>query len=107
MDIADVLSPAIDLAGNGHPVLERVCLQIEAVAGLFTEHWPRSAALWMPEGRAPQSGGLIRNPERAAVLRGMLTAADAVRPAEAATTGLTPSDVEPDARRARIEAARS
>lgn len=76
MDIADVLSPAIDLAGNGHPVLERVCLQIEAVAGLFTEHWPSSAALWMPEGRAPQPGGLIRNPERAAVLRGMLTAAD-------------------------------
>ncbi|MGO2527658.1 MAG: gamma-glutamyltransferase, partial [Brevibacterium aurantiacum] len=49
-ELADVLDFAIDYAENGHPVLGRVVGTIERVQELFTEHWPTSAAQWMPEG---------------------------------------------------------
>src|SRR5699024_819201 len=31
------------------------------VAGMFAEHWPTSAALWLRGGRAPRAGTLLRN----------------------------------------------
>jgi gamma-glutamyltranspeptidase / glutathione hydrolase len=89
-ELGDVLSYAIGYAEDGHPVLRRVCRSIAAVAGLFTEHWPTSAALWMPGGRVPEPGELIRNPAYARVLRELVSAGDA---------GAT--------REERIEAARS
>lgn len=75
-ELADVLDFAIGYAENGHPVLARTCAQIAAVADLFTEHWPSSAALWMPNGRAPEPGELIRNPDYAQVLRELIAAGD-------------------------------
>ncbi|WP_158862905.1 gamma-glutamyltransferase family protein [Leifsonia sp. AG29] len=89
-ELGDVLAFAIGYAEDGHPVLERVCRTIAAVADLFLEHWPSSAELWMPGGRVPEPGELIRNPAYAAVLRELVAAGDG-----AAT------------REARIEAARS
>ncbi|MDN5821698.1 MAG: gamma-glutamyltransferase family protein, partial [Brachybacterium sp.] len=77
-ELADVLAYAIDCAENGHPVLARVAAQIETVAQTFTEHWPSSAALWMPDGTPPQPGQLLRNPEYAAVLRDLVTAGDGI-----------------------------
>lgn len=73
-ELEDVLAYAIDCAEQGHPVLARVSAQIETVAQTFTEHWPSSAALWMPDGAAPEPGQLIRNPEYAAVLRDLVAA---------------------------------
>ena len=59
------------------------------VAGLFRDHWPTSAALWMPEGRPPVAGEVVRLPAYAATLRRLVeSGADA-----------------PD-RRSRIDAAR-
>lgn len=75
-ELGEVLAYAIDCAETGHPVLARVSAQIETVSQTFTEHWPSSAALWMPEGRAPAPGQLIRNPEYAAVLRDLVAAGD-------------------------------
>lgn len=73
-ELADVLAFAIGYAEDGHPVLERVCATIRTVADLFAEHWPSSAAHWMPDGRIPEPGELIRNPAYAQVLRGLLAA---------------------------------
>ncbi|MCQ1996423.1 gamma-glutamyltransferase family protein [Arthrobacter sp. zg-Y1171] len=67
-ELADVLAFAVDYARSGHPVLGRVGATIESVAELFTEHWPTSAAQWMPEGRVPREGDLIRNEAYAKVL---------------------------------------
>ncbi len=50
--LREVLSYAIGYARNGYPVLERVTATIDTVAELFTEHWPTSARLWRPGGRA-------------------------------------------------------
>lgn len=73
-ELAEVLEFAIDLAEHGAPVLERVAATIRSVQDLFTQHWPTSAALWMPGGKVPVPGSLMRNPEYAGVLRGLIAA---------------------------------
>lgn len=45
-----------------------MCATIATVQELFTEHWPSSAAQWMPQGRVPVAGEIVRNPEYAEVL---------------------------------------
>ncbi len=67
-ELGDVLAFAIGYARNGHPIVGRVGATISSVAELFTEHWPTSAALWMPEGRAPAAGDMVKNEAYASVL---------------------------------------
>ena len=69
-----VLAFAIGYARDGHPVLGRVGTTIAAVAELFQEHWPSSAELWMPGGRIPAEGELIRNPAYARTLERLIEA---------------------------------
>ncbi|MGP5387660.1 gamma-glutamyltransferase family protein [Brachybacterium tyrofermentans] len=110
-ELEDVLAYAIDCAENGHPVLASVSAQIATVSQTFTEHWPSSAALWMPEGKPPTPGQLIRNPEYAAVLRDLVAAgADIAAGADFAADGPGGSgmpDGPPGGRGARIAAARA
>nr|WP_218885855.1 gamma-glutamyltransferase [Kineococcus aurantiacus] len=73
-ELADVLEPAIGYARDGHPVVGRVGTTIASVAGLFREHWPSSAALWMPDGRVPAAGDVITNPAWARTLQRLLDA---------------------------------
>ncbi|MFC8600576.1 gamma-glutamyltransferase family protein [Isoptericola sp. NPDC057191] len=72
--VADVLAPALGYARDGHPVLAAVCRTIDGVSELFRDHWPTSAARWLPDGRAPRPGELVTNPELAAVLEQVTTA---------------------------------
>ena len=73
-ELGDVLAFATGYARNGHPAVGRVGATIQAVAELFSEHWPTSAAQWMPEGRAPREGEVIRNEAYAAVLDRLVAA---------------------------------
>ena len=50
MRLADVLTPAIFYAQNGHPLVERANATIATVERLFREHWPTSAAVYLPNG---------------------------------------------------------
>ena len=59
MSLADVLTPAIAYARNGYPLVERACAMIATVARLFSEHWPTSAAVYLPRGRVPAPGLLF------------------------------------------------
>ena len=61
MRLADVLAPAISYASNGHPLVERACATIEMVENLFREHWPTSAAVYLPGGNVPKPGTLFTN----------------------------------------------
>ena len=72
--LEEVLEPAIGYLERGFPILPRVATTIEAVAGLFREHWPESAALWLGSG-LPAAGSLFRNPELASVYRRIAGAA--------------------------------
>ncbi|WP_404321378.1 gamma-glutamyltransferase family protein [Arthrobacter luteolus] len=73
-ELADVLAYAEGYARDGHPVLAQVGRTVGQVAELFREHWPTSAALWMPEGRPPAEGELVTNPAYAAVLQRLAAA---------------------------------
>ncbi|HEY6023455.1 MAG TPA: gamma-glutamyltransferase family protein [Pseudolabrys sp.] len=61
MRVADVLTPAISYARNGHPLVERACATIAMVAQLFRDHWPTSAAVYLPNGKVPEPGTLFTN----------------------------------------------
>ncbi|WP_258370135.1 MULTISPECIES: gamma-glutamyltransferase family protein [unclassified Curtobacterium] len=75
-DLADVLAYAIGYARDGHPVAARVADTIGRVADLFTEHWPSSAERWMPEGRIPVAGEVVRNTAYADVLARLVAAGE-------------------------------
>ena len=60
--VRDVLEPAIGYARNGHPLVPRIADTIAGVADLFREHWPTSAAVWLPSGEVPKPHQLFRMP---------------------------------------------
>jgi gamma-glutamyltranspeptidase/glutathione hydrolase len=66
-ELEDVLAPAIYYAQNGHPLVPRIANTIASMRELFETHWPSSAELYLPNGIAPQSGRLFRNPQVAAL----------------------------------------
>jgi gamma-glutamyltranspeptidase/glutathione hydrolase len=61
--IADVLGPAIGYARNGYPLVERISATIDTVKDLFREHWPTSAAVYLPGGNVPRPGTMFSNPK--------------------------------------------
>lgn len=74
-DVADVLAYAIGYARDGHPVLPATCRTIAVVADLFRTYWPTSAAQWLPGGRVPRPGELVRNEAYARTLERLAAAA--------------------------------
>src|ERR1700682_6421573 len=60
MRLSDVLAPAIGYARAGHPLLERASATIATVATLFRDHWPTSAAIYLPGGKVPATGAMFR-----------------------------------------------
>ncbi|MFF9804450.1 gamma-glutamyltransferase family protein [Streptomyces coeruleorubidus] len=87
--LADVLKYAIGYAEHGHAPVERVGETAETVRELFETEWTSSAEVYLPGGKAPRPGELLRNPALAATWERLL--------AETAGAG---------DREARIEAAR-
>jgi gamma-glutamyltranspeptidase/glutathione hydrolase len=61
MSLAEVLTPAIGYASNGHPLVERANATIKIVENLFRDHWPTSAAVYLPNGQVPPTGTLFTN----------------------------------------------
>jgi gamma-glutamyltranspeptidase/glutathione hydrolase len=63
-----VVAPAIRLAGEGFVVTERLERALARAAGLLNR-FPETAAVWLPGGRPPAAGSVMRLPELAATLR--------------------------------------
>src|SRR5262249_13414737 len=61
MRLGDVLAPAISYANNGHPLVERASATIATVAGLFRQHWPTSAEVYLPGNEVPGTSTLFTN----------------------------------------------
>jgi gamma-glutamyltranspeptidase / glutathione hydrolase len=61
MTLTEVLGPTIGYAKNGHPLVERANATIALVQNLFREHWPTSAAVYLPRGSVPETGTLFTN----------------------------------------------
>ena len=59
--LADVLAPAIGYAAHGYPLVERANATIATVKALFADHWPTSAAVYLPHGEVPPTGTMFTN----------------------------------------------
>jgi gamma-glutamyltranspeptidase/glutathione hydrolase len=78
MRLADVLTPAIGYAAHGHPLVERANATIKTVEQLFRQHWPTSAAVYLPGGDVPATGTLFTNPTLAETYTRLLREAESV-----------------------------
>jgi gamma-glutamyltranspeptidase/glutathione hydrolase len=78
--LRDVLDAAIGYAEHGHPVLARVSQTIASSEQLFRKHWTTSAEQWLPGGRVPEAGELVRNPALAETYKRLVQAAEAAGP---------------------------
>ena len=76
MKLADVLTPAISYAQNGHPLVERANATIRTVEKLFRDHWPTSAAIYLPDGKPAETGKLFTNTTLAATYTRVLKEAE-------------------------------
>jgi gamma-glutamyltranspeptidase/glutathione hydrolase len=76
MKLADVLTPAIGYAERGHPLVERANATITTVEKLFREHWPTSAAVYLPGGKVAETGALFTNKALAATYARVLKEAE-------------------------------
>jgi gamma-glutamyltranspeptidase/glutathione hydrolase len=76
--LRDVMDYAIGYAARGYPVLPAISWGIASVAELFRDHWPSSAAVYLPGGAVPTPGSLFANPALAATYQRILDEAEAV-----------------------------
>lgn len=76
MRLADVLAPAIGYAERGHPLVERANATIATVQDLFRQHWPTSAAVYLPGNKVPETGSLFCNKTLAATYTRVLKEAE-------------------------------
>ena len=79
MGFSQVLQPAIELAENGFPVYAGLHDHLAASVEKYTELYPTTGEVYMPGGRVPGTGEVLRNPDFAGVLRMMCTAEESAR----------------------------
>src|ERR1700759_1838500 len=77
MRLRDVMGYAIGYASAGYPLLPAISWGIASVAGLFSEHWPSSAEVYLPGGQVPAPGSRFANPALAATYQRILDEAEA------------------------------
>jgi len=78
--LREVLSPAIGYAADGCPLVDRVLETIATMRQHFLEHWPSSAATWLPGGTVPAAGARFRRPALAATWQRLLAEAESAGP---------------------------
>ncbi|KRD44059.1 gamma-glutamyltransferase [Cellulomonas sp. Root930] len=82
LPLADVLAPAIGYARDGYPLVRAATRTIATVADMFTEHWPTSAAVYLPDGQVPAAGARFSNPALADTFERLLAAGGTTREAQ-------------------------
>ncbi|GAA3835609.1 gamma-glutamyltransferase [Streptomyces chiangmaiensis] len=70
--LSDVLKYAVGYAEHGHAPVERVGETVESVRRLFETEWTSSAEVYLPGGKAPVPGELLRNPALATTWKRLL-----------------------------------
>jgi gamma-glutamyltranspeptidase / glutathione hydrolase len=75
--LRDVMDYAIGYAARGCPVVPAISWGIASVAGLFRDHWPSSAEVYLPGGSVPAPGSLFANPALAGTYQRILDEAEA------------------------------
>jgi gamma-glutamyltranspeptidase/glutathione hydrolase len=75
--LREVMGYAIGYAARGYPLVPAISWGIASVAGLFRDHWPSSAEVYLPGGSVPAPGSLFANPALAATYQRILEQAEA------------------------------
>jgi gamma-glutamyltranspeptidase/glutathione hydrolase len=75
--LRDVMDYAIGYAAHGYPMLPATSWGIASVAGLFRDHWPSSAEIYLPGGAVPPPGSRFANPALAGTYQRLLDEAEA------------------------------
>src|SRR2546422_5867520 len=71
LSLAEVLAPSIELC-DGFPVYPRLAAAIERLEDRIRE-WPTSAAVFLPNGRPPRVGEILRQRELGALFRRLVS----------------------------------
>ena len=69
LTLKDVLEPVIVYAASGFPVYPSLRTAIAKLAQRFREEWPSSAAIYLPDGKVPAVGSVLKNPDWAATIK--------------------------------------
>lgn len=69
LTLRDVLEPAIEIAEEGFPVYKRLADSLRESAGKFLEHWPSTAEVFLPGGKVPLVGQILKQPVLARTLK--------------------------------------
>jgi gamma-glutamyltranspeptidase/glutathione hydrolase len=69
LSLKDVLGPAIDLAESGYAVYPALRRILATLARRFLDRWPSTGAVYLPTGKPPAVGELLKNPDLAATLK--------------------------------------
>lgn len=69
LGLAETLGPAVELAEAGFPVYPGLSGAIAASADRFRDWWPSSARQFLPNGRVPLAGEVLRQPAWAATFK--------------------------------------
>jgi gamma-glutamyltranspeptidase / glutathione hydrolase len=72
MTFAQVLQPAIDLAENGFPLSERGASYIAGSKKILK--YPTTVKIYLPNGRPPKAGEILKNPDLARTLKKLVEA---------------------------------
>src|SRR5258708_20570824 len=72
--LADVLGPSVELAEHGYPMYSALRNSVARVAERYQREWPTSAAIYLPNGKLPDEGDLLRNPDWARTMKGAIDA---------------------------------
>jgi gamma-glutamyltranspeptidase/glutathione hydrolase len=74
MTLREVIAPAIRLAGEGFPVYAELHENVTRHAKRFLSEWPTTARIYLPRGRIPRVGEVLRQNELAKTLRNLAEA---------------------------------
>jgi gamma-glutamyltranspeptidase/glutathione hydrolase len=74
MTLSQVTEPALRLAEDGFPVYHRLQRNIRQHAERYSKEWPTTARIFLPAGRVPNVGEVLRQSDLANTLRGLVNA---------------------------------
>lgn len=76
---SEILAPTIDLAENGFALYKGLWDTLTGSRRKFTELYPTTGEVYLPNGTAPEIGELVRNPDFAEMLRIMCRAEESAK----------------------------
>ncbi len=77
MSYAQVLQPAIRLAEDGFPVYQGLHNSLASSRSKYMDLYPTTGEVYFPDGRVPEVGEILRNPDFAEMLKTMCRAEQA------------------------------